>query len=196
MLLPETMVALFISFYHLTSNHAGYLKLISILKPYYIHLKDKKVKMFLRACYSCSLTNPNSYSHKLGTYPIPSYPGQVLVCDLAESLPKSGVFSHLLIIVCPLSDLLWAFPLKSKTSDEVIYIFKYAIFPFFNVKKILSDNGPCFSSNTFLEVLNSLGIEKISIARFSPTLNGLAESRVKYVKKSLKRMLAISETKF
>lgn len=196
LLLPETMVALFISFYHLTSNHAGYLKLISILKPYYIKLKDKKVKVFLRACYSCSLTNPNSFSHKLGTYPIPSYPGQILVCDLAESLPKSGVYSHLLIIVCPLSDLLWAFPLKSKTSDEVIYIFKYAIFPFFNVKKILSDNGPCFTSNTFLEVLNSLGIEKISIARFSPTSNGLAESRVKYVKKSLKRILAISETKF
>ena len=59
LLLPETMVALFISFYHLTSNHAGYLKLISILKPYYIKLKDKKVKVFLRACYSCSLTNPN-----------------------------------------------------------------------------------------------------------------------------------------
>ena len=59
LLLPETMVALFISVYHLTSNHAGYLKLISILKPYYIKLKDKKVKVFLRACYSCSLTNPN-----------------------------------------------------------------------------------------------------------------------------------------
>ena len=36
LLLLETMVASFISFYHLTSNHAGYLKLISILKPYYI----------------------------------------------------------------------------------------------------------------------------------------------------------------
>ena len=48
LLLPETMVALFLSFYHLTSNHAGYLKLISILKPYYIKLKDKKVKVFLR----------------------------------------------------------------------------------------------------------------------------------------------------
>ena len=59
LLLLETMVALFISFYHLTSNHAWYLKLISILKPYYIQLKDKKVKVFLRACYSCSLTNPN-----------------------------------------------------------------------------------------------------------------------------------------
>ena len=45
--------------------------------------------MFLRACFSCSLTNPNWYSNKLGSYPIPSYPGQVLVCDLTESLPKS-----------------------------------------------------------------------------------------------------------
>ena len=186
--LPQSLEYLFISYYHCASSHGGYKKLMAMLEAYDIPLLPTKLKRFLRACYTCFITNANTYSHKLGSYPLPMYPMSTLQFDLAENLPKSAVYEHILIGVCAMSNYIIAYPLKRKTSAETAFVFANAIYPHFSPKTVITDGGPAFAGD-FSELLGTLNIRKPIIGRYHPKANGRCEKVVDLIKTALRKIL-------
>ena len=125
---------------------------------------------------------------KSGVYPVSENIFTTVYADLAENLNPSGRFQHLLIIVCAQSGFIRVYPLKAKTSEQVLFYIMYDLFQYFSIKYFVSDNGACFSDKGFLATLQVLGIKKIQIASLSPTSNGLAERSVGICKKLLKKV--------
>ena len=111
--------------------------------------------------------------------------------DLAENLNTVNGFSHLLITQCTLSDFVVIIPLKSKTASEVTRAVLNSLFQQFNIKRIHTDNGPCFRSTAWLETMAALNIQIIGSSALHPSGRGQVERLVGIIKVMLKRMLAI-----
>ena len=187
--IPKSLEGLMIAHYHLAYAHAGLAKMSALMFSYYFPQKTDKIKNLAARCHPCALNNMNNKKHKSGSYPLPQNVFTTVFADLAENLNPNAGFQHLLIIVCALSGFIRVYPLKSKTSEKILFHIIYDIFQYFNIKFFVSDNAPCFSDKHFLATLQILGIKKIQIASLSPTSNPIAERSVGIVKKLLKKTL-------
>jgi len=107
-------------------------------------------KELVQSCWSCFLTNKGTRQVKLGAYKTPDYPFQEITLDLAENLNPVNGYAHLLVVQCALTDFLLIFPLKSKQAEHVTNILLHSVLQTFDVKRIHSDNGPCFRSTYWL----------------------------------------------
>ena len=188
--IPKSLEGLLIAHYHLAYAHAGLAKMSALMFSYYFPQKFEKIKNLAARCHPCALNNMNNKKHKSGVYPLPQNVFTTVFADLAENLNPSGGFQHLLILVCGLSGFIRVYPLKSKSSEKILFHIVYDIFQYFSVKYFVSDNAPCFSEKHFLATLQILGIKKIQIASLSPTSNAIAERSVGIVKKLLRKTLS------
>jgi hypothetical protein len=111
--------------------------------------------------------------------------------DLAENLNPINGFAHLLVIQCALTDFTHVIPLKSKSSEAVVRALQNSILQIFNVKRIHSDNGPCFRSHEWLMTMAALNIQIIGSAALHPEGRGQIERLVGTVKTLLKKMLSV-----
>ena len=193
-LLPSTLVGLFIAFYHLSTGHGGIKKMTAALSLYYFQDKNKWLTHFISRCYVCQISNRNTRKEKMGVYPLPDYPFEIIHLDLIENIGKSGLYEHILIVTCPLSDITLLFPLKNKSASEVGHILLYSILQYFKVRKILCDNAPCFSSKQLLSLLSTIGVDRLVTSALNPASKGLIESKVKIVKNIMKKLLSTHST--
>jgi hypothetical protein len=84
-------------------------------------------------------------------------------------------------------------PLKSKTATEMSRIFLYQVFQTFNVKKILTDNGPVFRQADFLATCSALGCKVLATAALHPEGRGQVERTVGLIKQLMKKLIAVNE---
>ena len=187
---PPTMVGMLLSYTHLL-GHKGITRMLSDLESYYFENMYTVTKNFIQCCYSCFLTNKGTKKTKIGIYPTPSYPFEEITLDLAESLNSINGFSHLLIIQCAFTDFVIIVPLKTKTAPEVCRALMNCVFQQFNVRRLHSDNGPCFRSIPWLQTMAAFNIQVIASAALHPSGRGQIERLVGTVKLMLKRMLAV-----
>jgi len=146
-------------------------------------------------CYSCFLMHGSSRKAKVGTYPLPDFPMEEISLDLIENLNKSGGFQNILVAKDALTDFVLLFPLKGKTAGEVNRACKYGIFQQYNVKRLHTDNGPCFRQGEFLGLLAELKIEVLNTSVHKPTARGFIEKEVHIIKTIFKKILATSSSK-
>ena len=190
LLIPASLEPLVISYAHLSMNHAGLQRMLVNLNHYEFPRKTEKIKHLITRCYSCFIVNKSTHQIKLGTYPIPQYIFETLTMDLLENLNPQKTYEHVLLCCCPLTKFIYAFPLKNKKPELMIYNFLYSLYITYNIKYIITDNGPIFNNKTFLSLVHSLNIKKIQIASRHPQSNGNCEAAVKIVKTALKKTLA------
>ena len=189
--LPQKLEGALLAFTHLSLNHAGFARMEAALYPYCFPNKTGKIRHLAQRCYACTLQNATTRKHVLGSFPIPEYIFQTVCLDLLENLPLNQHYSHILLMVCPLTSFLLTYPLRKKTSDMVTFHFLFNIFQLFNIKYFLADNGPAFSHTNILTILHTLNIKRIQIASSHPISNGKTEAFVKKVKYILKKTLAV-----
>ena len=79
----------------------------------------------------CIAKYQHKKKHVLDTFTIPEYPLQTICLDLLENLPSNNGYSHVLIVVCPLTNFLLTYPLKSKKSNMVVFSFSLQHIPAF-----------------------------------------------------------------
>jgi len=192
-LMPPSMVGLLLSYTHLL-GHKGLTRMLADLESYSFKNKYTVTKRFVNCCYSCFLSQTGNKKSKIGIYPTPTAPFQEISMDLAENLNPIHGFSHLLIVQCQLTDFTIIAPLKSKTSAEISRALLYNVLQNFNVKKIHSDNGPGFRSQTWLETMAALNITVINTSSLHPAGRGKIERLVGIVKLMMKRILATKPT--
>jgi len=187
---PPSLIGILLSYTHLL-GHKGLNRMLADLQSYYFQNMNTVTKDFIQCCYSCFLTNKGNRKTKIGIYPTPSYPFEEITMDLAENLNALNGYSHLLISQCTLTDFVIIVPLKSKSAPEVTKAIMNSIFQQFNVKRIHSDNGPCFRSSSWLETMAALNITVIASSALHPSGRGQIERFVGIIKIMLKRMLAV-----
>ena len=71
-----------------------------------------------------------------------------------------------------------AYPLKEKSSSEVLQIFLYYIWPLFNTSVVITDNARIYTSAEFRNTLQALNIKVPRISSRNPSANSYAEQSV------------------
>ncbi|RPH79137.1 MAG: hypothetical protein EHM77_06210, partial [Planctomycetaceae bacterium] len=192
--IPDSLIGPILAYLHLI-GHMGTGKMIDNLKNYYFPHKYTEVKRFVGMCHPCFLTHKSSRKNILGEYPVPTHPFEEVSMDLAENLNTVKGYSHLLIVICVLTDYVIIHPMKSKTSAELAHIFMYSIFQSFNIKRVHSDNGPAFRNKEWLKLMAALKIKVIDASANNPSSRGKAERTVQQVKLIMKKILALASSK-
>ena len=148
---------------------------------------DNEIEQRVRQCESCQLTRPNPPSAPLHPWKWPKKPWSRVHVDYAG--PFLG--SMFLVLV----------DAHSKWMD--VYITGQASTALMTVRELrdsfvqhglpdelVSDNGPCFTSNVFQDFMTQNGIRHIAVAPYHPASNGLAERAVQTFKDGVKKMQA------
>jgi len=190
---PPSIIGILLSYTHLL-GHKGIGRMMADLQSYYFENMYTVTSSFIQCCYACFLTNKGTRKTKIGIYPTPSYPFEELNLDLAENLNPVNGYSHLLIMQCALTDFTIIVPLKTKSSTEVTRALMNTVLQQFNVKRLHSDNGPCFRSMAWLETMAAFNIQVIASSALHPSGRGQIERLVGIVKIMLKRILAVHST--
>jgi len=191
---PPSMVGMLLSLTHLL-GHQGLNKMMANLNSYWFPHMISITKNFVSKCHSCFLSHRGNRKQKIGFYPLPERPCQEFMADLAENIgASSSGFSHILIMICTLSDFTVIIPLKSKTAGELTRAMLGSVLQLFNVERLHSDNGPAFRSAAWLEAMAAFNIKVISSASLHPEGRGQIERHVQTVKLLLRKMLATRPT--
>ena len=193
-LVPNSLIPVLLAYFHLTTGHGGIKRLTLSISNFHFRRKSELIREISSKCLPCQLVNTPTKPNPLGIYPVPQYPFETCFMDLAENLNNVGGFSHLLVVVDPLSDATLIFPLKTKKANEVFNVFMTGMFMQFQIKNIVTDNGACFSSKEQLKKLALLGLNKVKTSSLNPKARGLVERKVGLVKSLLKKYLALEKT--
>jgi hypothetical protein len=186
---PPSLVGPLLANYHL-AGHKGVTRMMLELQNFFFPNMYTVTKLFVQSCYSCFLSTKSSKKEKLGIYPVPSRPMEEIYLDILENINPIKGYSHLLIILCSLSDFIVIVPLRTKKNSEISKVLINSVLQQFNVKRIHSDNGPGFRDSKWLQEMAALKIEIIHSSSLHPAGRGQIERMVRTVKEMMKKLLA------
>ena len=189
MYIPTSLLPMYISMAHLSSNHAGSRSMILSMTNYYHPDLQKQCEKFARTCLACTLVNHPNRGSKLGVFPLDTQVGEALYIDLMENVGSSSGFQHILTIKCPISQYLMLQPMKSKRADEFLHIFTNFIWPFFKPKILYCDNAGFFTSEITLVTLTKLRTALVYSSAFASYSHGSVERMIKHIKLIFKKIL-------
>ena len=196
LMIPDSLVAVYVSMSHLTSNHAGYERMITILENYYHKDLGNLCRKFSRSCFACQLCNYQTRQNKLKTFPLTSDACECLYMDLMENIGPSGPrskYQHILLVKDPISNFMILIPMRTKTAEEFIHVFVTNVYQIFHPKQIFSDNGSLFASKDTVTTLALLNVEMIYSSAYSPQSHGSIEVMVRVFKQAMRKYLTIEK---
>lgn len=97
-------------------------------------------------------------------------------------------YSYILVIVDTFSKFVWLYEIRSTGVEEVIEKLKKQSSVFGNPKRIISDRGAAFTSNSFKTYCESEGIQHLLTATGVPRGNGQVERVYRIVMPMLTRL--------
>jgi transposase InsO family protein len=152
--------------YHEKNCHPGRDKTYELLsRTYYSKGLNSMVKKVISECDICKAYKHNNQPpHGLMTFPKRlSRPMESLSMDFIGPFPMSYKRNmYVFTVVENFSKFVWAFPLRTATSRNIIQILEERIFLAYGVPKILiMDNGKQFVSREFKSFLSSHGIQDL-----------------------------------
>ena len=187
--IPTSLLPMYVSMSHLSTNHSGTKSMILNLDNYYHINMQKLCDKFAKTCLACILVNHPNRGSKLGVFPLDSKVGEVLHMDLMESVGASSGFQHILAVKCPISQYLMLIPMKSKRGDEFCHIFINNIWPKFTPRACYTDNAGFFTSEITLVTFTKLRTQLIYSSAFASYSHGSAERIIKTAKQIFKKIL-------
>ena len=143
---------------------------------------DADIEQLVRACSVCQESRPAPPSAPLHPWSWPSEPWSRLHIDF------TGPFMGKMYLVLVDAHSKWmdveimSQITASQTIEKLRSIFAVHGLP----KKVVSDNGPTFTSQEFQEFMERNGIVHVKSAPYHPSSNGLAERAVRSFKQGLK----------
>ena len=111
---------------------------------------------------------------------LPDTANDTLAIDILGSLPKSGVYTKILVVICTYSRFTRAYALSSGTAKEVAKHLREHFQQYGEPRRIISDNAGAFISKEFQDFLSELQIHHHLITPYNPSSN-LAENAIKNV---------------
>ena len=173
----------------LHDTHLGASKMKSLARAYIWWPKmDTEIENLAKSCPTCQKTSSSPAEAPLHPWEWPALPWSRPHLDFAG--PFLG---HMfLVLVDAHSKWLDVQLMQSITSENTILKLK-DIFTIHGLpQKIVTDNGPSFTSSTFKAFMERNGIKHICSAPYHPSTNGLAERAVQTFKQSLRQIQGTS----
>ena len=171
------------------SGHPGICRLKSKLREsYYWPRMDSDIEFIVKSCQSCEMSNKSMPRHAIPeiTVPRPEHSWQKVAIDITgpfETAPQDSRFIVVLI------DYFSSYPLIYSTniitSSKIISWLDEIFSMFGNPSQIVSDNGPQFVSQEFVNFLANRGISHCRTAVYTPQQNGLVERFNKTLKNAV-----------
>ena len=169
---PETQTGYIISSYHdsLMGCHQGISKTyVTIRRKFYIPNLYDRLSAFIRSCAICQQRKvPQARDIEQPYEPriFQNYePFSEIHIDIKHMYPSTEGFSYLMVCMCVQTRFLMAFPLRRVDAVSVAEMLLQRVVLLFGVpKKIVTDQGKCFTSQVFMYLLRTLKIQPTIIS--------------------------------
>ena len=179
-IVPQRLRSYVLKVAHDLSGHLGVRKTKEkILKFFFWPNLHKTVSVYCRNCHFCQLSGkPNQRLRPVPLQPIPvmEEPFSKVLIDCVGPLPKTRKGNqYLLTVMCASTRDPEAIPLRSITSKTIVQeLVKF--FTKFGIPNVVqSDQGSNFTSNTFQQAMQVLGIKNYRSTAYHPESQGALE---------------------
>ena len=168
----------------LHSSHSGSSRMKELSRSYlWWPGLDKDLEDLCNSCPDCLSNRASPPKAELHPWEWPTRPWHRIHVDYAG--PVDG--RYFLIIVDAHSKWVDVYHTRGTTTAETISCLQHSFAQFGLPISIVSDNGPCFTSQEFKEFMQNSGLKHITTAVYKPSTNGLAEKMVQTFKRCLKK---------
>ncbi|XP_064122695.1 uncharacterized protein K02A2.6-like [Macrobrachium nipponense] len=165
------------------ADHQGIVRSKSIARTYvWWPGVDRDIENLVKKCMNCALQQNNPKLTRMHPWELPRYPWQRVHVDFAG--PFLG-YSYL-ILVDAYSKWPEVIPMQTTSSVATIRSLMQIFATHGLPERIVTDNGPQFTSQEFKEFLNVNGIQHTLSATYHPSTNGEAERFVQTFKHNMK----------
>lgn len=168
----------------LHETHPGVNKMKALARSYiWWPGMDAEIVDLVKVCPVCQESRPSPTAAPLHPWEWPAQPWSRIHLDFAGPFME-----HMfLIIVDAHSKWIDAHVMQSITSRKTIEKLRIVFANHGIPRKVVTDNGPSFTSEEFNSFLSDNGILHTTTAPYHPSSNGLAERAVQTIKQGLKR---------
>ena len=159
-------------------GHQGNLHTYCLIKcQYYWKGVNKDIWKYIANCVLCQWEKAKVQQYPLQVTEIPDRPFDKIAINLVTNCKTSmSGNKHILTIIDHLTGWPEAFPIPDKSADTIVATFINEYLPVHMCPQyILSDNGTEFKNILMDQVLQQLGIDRISSAPYHPQSNGKLE---------------------
>ena len=179
--IPEQMKKLVLSRIH--DGHQGITKCRERARTsvFWIGI-NKDIQEMVEKCEHCASNRNAHHKEPLLPTPLPSRPWERIAADLCSFEQNTY-----LVIVDYFSRFIEVCWLPGEKSEYVVNELKNVFARFGIPSIVVSDNGPCFSSQFFKDFANEWDFESITSSPLYPQSNGEAENAVRIAKTMLKQ---------
>ena len=180
--IPQSLVPSVLQIYHDMDIHPGYIRtLLNCKSQVFWKGMGKDIREYISKCITCIQTKHSNNKQVIpGKLKIPPHAGHTYAIDIVGSLPKSGVYYKILVVVCTFSRYVVAAPLVTGTASEVIKRLE----EFFDIlghpEGIVSDRAGAFTGLEFEGYLGQYIIHHLTTP-YSPRSNALAERSIRSI---------------
>ena len=143
---------------------------------------DKELEGLANSCAECLALRAMPPKAELHPWEWPERPWHRLHVDYAG--PVDG--RYFLVIVDAHSKWVDVYVTNGTSAKETIRCMQHSYSRFGLPVSVVSDNGPCFTSQEFRDFCANSGVRHITTAVYKPSTNGLAEKMVQTLKKALR----------
>ena len=169
----------------LHETHPGANRMKSLARSYiWWPGMDTDIEQAVKTCESCQVSRASPPLAPLHPWEWPARPWSRIHIDFAGPF-MDNMF---LVIVDAHSKWLDVHLMKSITSAKTIEKLRILFANHGIPQKIVSDNGPSFTSDEFKRFMQANGILHVTSAQYHPSTNGLAERAVQTMKQGLRQM--------
>jgi len=165
--------------------HQGTTKMKSLARSYiWWPLMDSDIEQLVKGCPQCQESRPSPPAAPLHPWEWPASPWSRLHIDFAG--PYLG--QMFLVLIDAHSKWMEVKIMNSITASKTIEQLKIIFASHGLPQKVITDNGPTFTSKEFSEFMCQNGIVHVTSAPYHPSTNGLAERAVQAFKQGIKRI--------
>ena len=199
--IPKTLEVFILAFLHLSFGHSTIESTVRTLQYTYHFYNGQvrpKVAAFIRSCTTCAINARETGKIALQHLSLDSTkpPFFYLCIDLAENVTPFGnlalrlAYKHLLVCKCMLTSYTVIYPLKDKTTKDVLYCLVYGLFQSFGLPgQLYSDNASIFGSKQFVSLMETLNVEVKETVPYDSKSRGFVERAVRSTKQSIRKLL-------
>jgi transposase InsO family protein len=172
---------------HNNSNHLGREHTLLELGKFSVFLPGSKriIDAYIKSCSICMQKNSSSFKQPYKAI-FTTAPGDRIIMDYTF-LPQDPLgYSCILVIIDHFTKVAWAWPFKSKESENVLNCLSFIISYFDSVKLVASDNGSEFKNVSVQNLINNNGAGFLYGPPYHPQTQGAVERFNKTLKDHLK----------
>ena len=188
--LAKSLLPIILHRYHFSYHgwHLNTRKMIETINLMYYRPKiSELIQKNLKNCLLCLTQKPmNKKQMLLGKMETAQFPRQIWAMDLLFGFTPVKGFVGMAIFVDVFSLFTVIIPIKTKTAEELLHIFKTRIYSVFGICQFFSDCESGIKSGVFQKFCEERNIKTPSTAPKSPWQNSNSEVRVNLLKTAIR----------